>query len=168
MKILLVLFLVTSAAVSLLGEKPRIFKNYYSKRVGQPTRYYPRGSVIINSDSYTFRLDRKINDMSGIFTPVCSIYRYTTSGGEHRNTSEGHQIIITGRDLTHKVDGDNIPLGKKEILWPIGTVRRPNGRTYRVFSFNKNAKIPPDLRGGGDKVCPNCNGTGRIPGQKTF
>lgn len=163
MKKLMLLAFVFFAAVGLAEETSRkIYKNYYSKRVKKPTRYYPRGSVIINSDSYSFKLVRKLSNTTGIFTPVCFSYRAATYGGSTRHTSEEKTIIITGLDLTHKVDDDSIKLKDKECLWSIGTHRRPNGRTYRVFSFDKNAKLPPELQSGRTVPCPHCNGTGKI------
>lgn len=168
MRILLAAILMCISAVSVFAEDRPVFKNYYTKKVGKPSRYYPRGSVIINSHSYSFKLVRKINNKNGIFIPVRSSYWATTRDGEARNTTYEQSIIITGRDLTHVVDGDSIPLKKSAMLWSIGTSQRPNGKTYRVFSFDKTAKVPPELNNDNAQICPYCNGTGRIKSEKSF
>ena len=125
---------------------------------------------------YSFRLEQKNSDSMGFFIPMYSRIDYvpravgngisSRGGGGGRivrdevrsHKQEDRIIIIVGYNLSKMVDGDKIELKKGQVLYQIGTHTTTQGRTYAVYSFNKNDRIdryfaPPKKA---PAVCPHC------------
>ena len=112
---------------------------------------------------YEFELIRKINNTSGFFNVHCT-YSYSSPGQTSRSNTniQNNPIIIFNLDLSKYVDGDKIYLSDKKILYFITTTIRPNGRSYRVYSFTKTSKFQNRqiTTSKNNNKCPYCNGTG--------
>ena len=117
--------------------------------------------------TYEFELIRKINNTSGFFNIHCKYDYYSLGQSSHSNTGiQKNPIIIFDLDLSKYVDEDKISLSNKKILYFITTTIRPNGKSYRVYSFTKTSKYQVeqmassanDIKNG--EKCPYCKGTG--------
>ena len=94
---------------------------------------------------YSFELLRKISDKAGYFTP-CWFQLDTENKGhgrkiQHRSNGKlDKTIIVVGYDLSRMADGNVFSLKRGQTLYQIGIHSNPSGRTYEVYSFNKDEK----------------------------
>ena len=146
-------------------------------------RDYKNVSAADGHTFYFFRLEQKEGNSVGFFVPMYNRIDYVPrvvggglssrggGGGKiihetvRSSDEENRVIIIVGYNLSKMVDGDKIELKKGQVLYQIGSRTNRRGRTYAVYSFNKNDRLDryfppqggtPPAVGAPVTRCPHC------------
>lgn len=127
---------------------------------------------------YSFELVRKISNTAGYFVPCyLALDKEALGGGRYRQRRTEDKlnktIVIVGQNLSTMADGHRITLKKGQVLYQIGVYSNQRGRSFEVYSFNRNEKWKKHLTQNAEKstastsasstaVCPHCGKTIRL------